>query len=77
MLQTTKSTTLTGQSVIEDEGRSTVVVYFTANVSENGTPSVSKTIQDRSLYKKNRSTCKTDEVAFEEIVDELLGIEEE
>lgn len=74
MLQITKSVTLSGQSVIEKDGINVVAVVMSAQISENSEySSVSRTIQDRDLYIKNKSACKDDIAAFDNKVDEYVG----
>ena len=74
MLKTTKSTTLTGQSVIAVNGTDTIVVSMSANISENGNyPSISKTIQNKELYLTNKDVCREDISAFDDVVDSVIG----
>lgn len=74
MLKTTKSTTLTGQSVITVNGVDIIVVSMSANVSENGSyPSISKTIQNKEVYLSNKDDCREDIAAFDDVVDSVIG----
>lgn len=70
MLKTTKTVQLSGQSVIttETEGQSTeqVVVYMNATVPEEGTVTISKTIQNKTLYDVNKTACRKDMDDFED-----------
>ncbi|MDO5402986.1 MAG: hypothetical protein Q4F11_06060 [Eubacteriales bacterium] len=73
-LITTKSTTITGQSVIKDEdGKDVQVVYMNVSVNENGTSSnINKSIQDKDMYIANREICRQDMAAFEDMMDALV-----
>ena len=74
MLQTTKSVTISGQSVIENEGVQTTAVVMNANISENGEySSTSRTIQNKELYIANKAVCKEDISKFDDMVDEYVG----
>mgnify|MGYP000982289516 CR=1 FL=1 len=68
MLKTNKSITLTGNSMINDKP----VVYMQANVSTNGgTTSNSNSIQDKALYEENKSECRADIAAFNNMAYEI------
>lgn len=74
MLQTTKSVTISGQSIIENEGVQSTVVVMNANISENGEySSASRTIQNKELYIANKAVCKEDISKFDDMVDEYVG----
>lgn len=67
MLETRKNITLTGTSSIEQtSGGNIPVVYMSASVAEDGTPNVSKSIQDKATYLANKEQCKADMDKFEE-----------
>lgn len=61
MLTTTKTTNLSGQSMIGDS----VVAYMNATVQENGALNISKNVQDQDLFLKNIKEVKADMTAFE------------
>ena len=71
MLETKKSTTLTGTITVKDGDVDKQVVYLSANVTSDGAgnDNVNQTIQDRDLYKANKvqirkihTTCQFSEV---------------
>lgn len=70
MLETRKSITLTGTSTIEkgteEEKQTIIVAYMSASIAEDGTPNISKTIQDRETYLANKAAVKKDMDDFEE-----------
>lgn len=74
MLQTTKSVTISGQSIIENEGVQSIVVIMNANISENGEySSTSRTIQNKELYIANKASCKEDISKFDDMIDKYVG----
>lgn len=74
MLQTSKSVTISGQSIIENKGAPATVVLMSANINESGEySSISRTIQDKELYVANKATCKEDISKFDDMVDEYVG----
>lgn len=73
MLEARKSITLTGTSNIEQtSGGNIPVVYMSASVAEDGTPNVSKSIQDKETYLANKEQCKADMDEFEEMAWALV-----
>lgn len=62
MLETKKSTTLTGTITIEDKQ----VVYLNASVSNDGGDNINQTIQDKTLYAANKEEVRKDIAAFTE-----------
>ena len=64
MLKGTKSTSLSYQSMIGDQ----VAVYMTAQIPESGRSNSSKTIQNLELYEANKTECRADMAAFDEIL---------
>lgn len=62
MLETKKSTTLTGTITIEDKQ----VVYLNASVSNDGGDNINQTIQDKTLYAANKAEVRKDIAAFTE-----------
>lgn len=77
MLETKKSTTLTGTSYIEEETTSgtkkTAVATMHASVSEDGkAPTITKTVTNTELFLANREDVKADMDAFEDAAWELV-----
>lgn len=72
MLKGTKSTSLSYQSMIGDQ----VAVYMTAQIPESGRSNSSKTIQNLELYEANKTECRSDMEAFDEILWSLEDQEE-
>ena len=71
MLKTTKSTTLTGQSMIDNQQ----VVYYSASIQDNGGSStISQSITNQKLYDSNKAECRAD---FREFQDAVWAIEDE
>lgn len=64
MLKGTKSTSLSYQSMIGDQ----VAVYMTAQIPESGRSNSSKTIQNLELYEANKTECRADMEAFDELL---------
>ena len=68
MLKTTKSISLTGNSMVNDKP----VVYMQASISTGGgTTSHSSSIQDKVLYETNKTECRQDMAAFDAMVYEI------
>lgn len=76
-LKGTKNIALSYQSMIGDQ----VAVYMSAQIPESGCSNSSKTIQDLDLYEANKTECREDMAAFDEMLFELedqqTSIEEE
>ena len=70
MLNSTKSITLTGTSVVEataeGEMNTVPVVYMSATIGDNDTPVVTKSIQNRELYLANKEQIDKDMQEFED-----------
>lgn len=66
MLNTSKSITISGQSIMEGQ----VVAYMSANLSTDGNTSecISKNIQNQSLYDANKEAVRKDMRDFEDLV---------
>jgi len=65
MIETKKSINLTGIAYATDaNGDKQPVAYMNASVSENDTPTISKSIQNRELYLANKSNIDADMLAF-------------
>jgi len=66
MLKTTKSTSLTGTSTINDNQ----VIYLSANVTTEsaGNTTINQSITDDKLYKANLAECRADVQAFQQAV---------
>ncbi|WP_216697317.1 hypothetical protein [Anaerostipes faecalis] len=63
MLETKKSTTLTGTVKIGDKQ----VVYLNASISSDGSSdNINQTIQDKTLYADNKAEVRKDIAAFTE-----------
>lgn len=62
MLETKKSTTLTGTVKIGDKQ----VVYLNASVSNDGSDNINQTIQDKALYAANKAEVRKDIAEFTE-----------
>jgi hypothetical protein len=67
MLETKKSTTITGTVNVEVEGKKVPVAYLSASISEEGTPSLNKTIQNKELYLANKQEVTEDMREFEDM----------
>lgn len=69
MLETKKSTTLTGIISVKDGDTDKQVVYLNANLSAgSGNDNISQTIQDKALYAANKAEIRKDVAAFTEQV---------
>lgn len=68
MLNTSKSITISGHSIIQGQ----VVAYMSANLSTDGNTneSLSKNIQNQSLYDANKEAVRKDMRDFEDLVYE-------
>lgn len=68
MLETKKSTTLTGIVKIKEGDLEKQVVYLNANIhsESDGNDVISQTIQDKDLYKANRTEIRKDIADFTE-----------
>lgn len=66
MLNTSKSITISGQSIMEGQ----VVAYMTANLSTDGkaNENINKTIQNQTLYDANKESVRKDMRDFEDLV---------
>mgnify|MGYP000053385450 CR=1 FL=1 len=71
MLNYTKSTTFTGtvevETVTEMGTQKETVAYLSASIPEDGTPNVSKSIQNKDLYLKHKTEVDKDMQEFEDI----------
>lgn len=72
MLETNKTTTLSGYSKINGQS----VVYLNANITteSTGNTSISQSIQNQELYKANLTECRKDINDFQ---DQVWAIENE
>lgn len=61
MLNTTKNTSMNGNSSIEEK----VVVTFSASIPSAGEITINKRIADRRAYIENQEECDTDYANFE------------
>lgn len=64
MLEGTKSTSLNYSSIINGE----TAVYMTAQIPESGKSNSSKNIQNKELYEANKTECRKDMAAFDEML---------
>lgn len=66
MLKTTKSTSLTGQSMIGEQ----LVIYMSADITNEsaGNTTINQRIQNDALYKANLAECRADVQAFQAAV---------
>lgn len=76
MLNSTKSITLTGTSVVEataeGEMNTVPVVHMSATIGDNDTPVVTKSIQNRELYLANKEQIDKDMQEFEDTAWSLV-----
>ena len=76
MLNSTKSITLTGTSVVEataeGEMNTVPVVYMSATIGDNDTPVVTKSFQNRELYLANKEQIDKDMQEFEDTAWSLV-----
>lgn len=75
MLSTRKSITLTGNSSITTDESTMTAVQMTANVSEQGSSSVSIVIVNQQLYDANKNECRNDIDEFNLLVREIEDTE--
>lgn len=54
MLSITKSISVQGTSMIEENESKVAVMYLSANITESGATSISQTINDKELYVANK-----------------------
>lgn len=75
MLRSNKSITLTGYSVINENGVEVQVAYMAATISTDGSQNqnTSKSILNQEVYSKHRVEVREDINAFE---DEVFKIED-
>ena len=69
MLETNKSITLTGNSVINDER----IVYYRAEISPNDSR-INQSVQNQELYDANKKECRQD---FADFTDRVYEIEDQ
>lgn len=68
MLKLVKSTTVVGQSYVDDD----IAVYLSATINqESGGSTVNQAIQNKELYEKNKVACRKDIQEFQEYIYEL------
>lgn len=76
MLDVRKSTTLSGTISVEEvtaEGTNMIpVVYMSASIGEDSSPSVTKSIQNKEAYLENKAQVKQDIAEFEDMVDSMI-----
>ena len=74
MLKKTKSINVNGSSVVTTENGEVVIMTMNATISENGTVSYSKYIQDKTLYTDHKAEAAADYEEFESFVDSLMEV---
>ena len=70
MLKTTKSVTLSGQSIIDNQ----MVATLHATIPSDGNTNNNSNIVNKTLYRQNRTQVKADMAEFDDMV---YAIEEE
>ena len=71
MLSTTKTISINGTSTVEVNGVKTPVVYFNAQIQDDGKYNINQSVQNVDLYKANKDSVKADRDEFEAIVESL------
>ena len=71
MLETTKSISVTGQSMIKNKDIDQTVVSMSANIHMKGSTNISTTIIDQEKYEANKEACRADIDAFTAYVREI------
>lgn len=79
MLETRKSTTLTGTITVKDGELEKQVVYLTANVASDGSSNdnINQTIRDKELYKANKVEIRKDIAEFTQKFYEIQDMDTE
>lgn len=76
MLEVRKSTTLSGtisvEGMAEDGTNMIPVVYMSASIGDDNSPSVTKSIQNKEAYLANKTQVKQDISEFEDMVDSMI-----
>lgn len=72
MLSKTQTINVNGRSTVETEGKEVLVMTMNATIGEYGSVNISKNIQDKSLYLKNKVAVDVDAAEFEEYVNRML-----
>ena len=67
MLKGTRSTTLSYSSMVDGK----TLVYMTAKIPESVKSNYSKNIQDKELYEANKTECRKDMAAFDEMLYQI------
>lgn len=73
MLSTTKTTSLSGNSIIN--GQTAMTMY--ASVPDVGSPTINQTITNKELYLANQTQCDNDYENFKAEVNKLLKNEQQ
>lgn len=68
MLSTTRTTNLSGNSLID--GQTAMTMY--ASVPDVGSPTINQTITNKTLYLANQTECDNDYESFKNEVNKLL-----
>lgn len=79
MLETRKSTTLTGTITVKDGELEKQVVYLTANIASDGSSNdnINQTIRDKELYKANKVEIRKDIAEFTQKFYEIQDMDTE
>ena len=65
MLKTTKQTTISGQSIINEK----VIAYYSASINkESGSTSINSNVSDQELYDANKTEVRKDLADFTDVV---------
>ena len=73
MLSTTRTTNLSGNSIID--GQTAMTMY--ASVPDVGSPTINQTITNKELYLANQTQCDADYENFKLEVNKLLKSEQQ
>lgn len=74
MLKKTKSINVNGSSVVTTDSGETVIMTMNATISETGTVSYSKYIQDKNVYAEHKDEAAADYEEFENYVDAMMEV---
>lgn len=74
MLKVTKTISVTGRSTVTEDEKEVVALTMSANISEDGTVSINKFIQNRTIYKAHKADVDADYEEFETYVEGLMEV---
>lgn len=72
MLSKAQTISVNGRSTVETDGKEVLVMTMNATIGEYGTVNISKNIQDKNLYLKNKVVVDADAAEFETYVNGML-----